>query len=108
MEGDRKRGKMEEVIRRNAAMFIEIEAGVNPLISVTKVMTDDRLKKADIFVSVLPENKEEEALNFLRRKRPEFREYLEKNMRSRIVPHIDFLIDNGEKNRQRIEELSHE
>ncbi|HRH30819.1 MAG TPA: ribosome-binding factor A [Candidatus Paceibacterota bacterium] len=105
---NRRKGKMEELIRRVAAMFIEIEATSNPLISVTRVMVDDRMKKADIFVSVLPNNKETDVVNFLHRKRPEFREYLQKNMRSRVVPHIDFLIDSGEKNRQRIEELSHE
>lgn len=108
MKQNHKKEKMEEIIRKISAVFIKNEATSNPLISVTKTLVDDKLKKAEIFVSVFPENMEKDALNFLRRKRPLLKKYLEKNIRSRVTPHLDFFIDLGEKNRQRIEELSSE
>jgi ribosome-binding factor A len=33
------------------------------------------------------------------------REFLKKNMRTKIIPFVDFAIDLGEKNRQKIDEL---
>ena len=45
-------------------------------------------------------------LAFAKRKRSEFREYLKKHSALQRLPTVDFEIDYGEKNRQRIDEIS--
>jgi len=100
--------RMPKEIGRLAASFIEREAGTDPMISVTHAESGKTLKNVTIFVSVFPDSREAEALNFLKRKRGEFREFLKKNFGAKFLPFIDFEIDLGEKNRIRIEEISNE
>ena len=63
------------------------------------------LKNITVFFSVLPEKYEEAVLNFAKRKRADFREYLKEHTVLRYLPTIDFALDLGEKNRQRIDGL---
>ncbi|MBU1046526.1 30S ribosome-binding factor RbfA [Patescibacteria group bacterium] len=100
--------KVKENIRNIIAQFLRSESNRLSLITVTRVDVSSDLKKATIFVSVLPESGEESALNFLKRRRKDARDYLRKKLSMRSIPFIDFEIDYGEKNRQRIDELSQE
>ncbi|HET8575150.1 MAG TPA: ribosome-binding factor A [Candidatus Paceibacterota bacterium] len=100
--------RKSEQIRRLAGEFIQEESSGLSLITVTRVGGDDHLRKATVFVTILPESSEEEALHFLKRKRGEFREHVKKHSRFKSIPFFDFEIDRGEKNRQRIDEISHE
>ena len=54
---------------------------------------------------MLPDEKEKLALAFVKRKRGELRAFLKKNIQIKIIPFIDIQIDQGEKNRQKIDEL---
>lgn len=105
--GDRK-VKVEEALHRLAATFIEREAERNSLITVTHIDLAPDLHNATIFISVLPDNKATDALNFCKRKMTEFKNYVKQNVNMNIVPFFDVKLDMGEKNRQRIEELSRE
>lgn len=98
--------RYEELMRTAAATFIQRESNGTSLITVTGVKTANKLKNVTVFFTVLPENKENEALDFLQRNRAEFREYLKSHSRLGRLPEIEFGIDFGEKNRQRIDELS--
>ena len=98
--------KVKENIRNLVAQFLEAESNRLSLITVTDANVSKDLKKATVFVSVLPESEEEPALNFLKRKRSDARDYLRKKLDMRSIPFLDFEIDYGEKNRQRIDELS--
>jgi ribosome-binding factor A len=100
-----KREKLGEAIREHSAMFIEREANPTSLITVTRVEVDDRLKKAIIFVTVMPESKKDEALSFLRRIRSDLHSYLRKSARIPRPPTIDIMDDVGEKHRQNIERI---
>ena len=44
-------------------------------------------------------------IDFAKRKRAEIRDYLKKKMVLKIIPFLDVKIDEGEKNRQKIDEL---
>ncbi|MFH0846223.1 MAG: ribosome-binding factor A [Patescibacteria group bacterium] len=103
-----KQDKVKENLKKLSAQFIERESNHLSLITVMDANVSIDLKRATLFVSVLPESSEESALNFLKRQRSELREYLKKKMDSRSIPFLDFEIDMGEKNRQRIDELSHD
>ncbi len=101
-----KEQKIEQLLRELAANFLNKESSGLSLITVTGVQLSDRLTKATILLSVFPEDKQDNALDFAKRKRTEFKEYVRKHARIGVVPLFDFQIDFGEKNRQRIDELS--
>ena len=104
MQGLRQQ-KVAEEIRKAAGEFIAAEANRNALITPTRVDISPDLKNAAVYVTVLPEQHEEEAVNFLRRKRSEFKSYLKKRHFKRL-PQTDFKIDYGEKNRQSLDGIN--
>ena len=99
--------KIQEVVREIVAEYINRENNKTSLITVTRVDVSPNLSSCDIYVSVFPETGEESAINFLKRKRPHVKNEIKKKMNLRKIPFIDFQIDLGEKNRQKIEEISH-
>jgi ribosome-binding factor A len=101
-----KEQKIEEHLKHLAAEFIQRESNGTSLITVTSVHMSDRLTRAHIFFTVLPDNKQEQVLDFLNRNRSEFREHIKKHSRLGRLPSVTFALDFGEKNRQRIEEIS--
>jgi ribosome-binding factor A len=94
-----------ELIKRLAATFIERESNHDALISVTRVDLTERLGHAIIYISVLPENKEQASLYFFTRNLGELRNYIKKHAPGRVLPHLSVEIDMGEKNRQRIDQI---
>lgn len=100
--------KMTEEITHLAGDFITNESNHTSLITVTKVELEKDFKKALIFVTVLPETQENAAMDFLKRQRSDFKHFVKKKSRMSRIPQFDFIIDAGEKSRQRIEEISHE
>jgi len=101
-----KRNRISEILHRLAAEFIRDNTTSTSLITVTRVELSVTGKEAKVFFTTLPESQEDTALKFLERKTPEFKMYVRDNSRIGMVPHIDFKIDYGERNRQRLDELS--
>lgn len=106
-ENERK-DKVANYIKELSAEFLSKENNKTSLITVTHADCSPDLKRATIYISVLPTSKEKTALEFAKRKRPDFRDFLKKNMATKNIPFVDFAIDLGEKNRQRIDELLRE
>lgn len=100
--------KIIEVIGHAASDFIQRESNTNSLITVTEVQLAKDFQKAVIFVTVFPDEHEISALNFLKRNLGPFREFVKEKTRLQHIPWFDFAIDGGEKNRQRIDEISRE
>ncbi|MEK9181908.1 MAG: ribosome-binding factor A [Patescibacteria group bacterium] len=100
--------KVANIIKKLAAEFLARENNKTSLLTVTSATCSPDLKRATIFFTVLPTIKEKTALEFAKRKRPELREFLKKNMPIKTIPFIDIAIDQGEKNRQKIDELLRE
>lgn len=98
--------KLKDVIREAAAEFLQREGNYTSILTVTDVSLSDRGNEATIFFTVLPDNKEKGALDFVKRKRADFRLYFKNKARMRALPYFDFEIDKGEKNRQRIDEIA--
>ena len=103
---DKKREITAEIIHRLAAKFISEEGSGASLLTVTRVELSPTGKEGKIFFTTLPESQEETALKFLERKTPEFKRYVRDESRIGFVPHMDFKIDFGERNRQRLDTLS--
>jgi len=100
--------KIANNIKELAAQFLGKENNRTSLVTVTSCTTSPDLKQATIFITVFPETKEKPALEFIKRKLKELREFLKKNMPIKIIPFLSVEIDQGEKNRQKIDELLRE
>ncbi len=97
--------KIQDELKKLAATFFEMESNATSLLTITKCEVSPDLKRAIVFLTVLPESKEKSALAFAIRNRTEFTDYMKKNSRLPRIPYIDIKIDEGEKNRQRIDDL---
>lgn len=100
--------KVANLIKELGAQFLERENNHSSLITVISCNTSPDLKHATLFISVLPDEKEKSALDFVKRKRGELRAYLKKIIKIKNIPFIEIEIDKGEKNRQKIERLLQE
>jgi ribosome-binding factor A len=97
--------KVANNIKELAAQFLSRENNRTSLITVTSTTCSPDLKKATIFITVLPDSKENDALHFIERNLGDLREFLKKNMPIKIIPFLNVELDLGEKNRQKIDEL---
>lgn len=100
----RRQNKVAEEIAHHAGVFIAREGSTQSLITVTRGDIAPDLKRISIFVSVLPKERAEEALAFLKRQRTDFHDYLKTKTALRNVPTVDFELDFGEENRQRVDD----
>lgn len=107
-ENSNRTEKVSNQIKELAAQFLGRENNRTSLITVTSANASPDLKRATIFITVLPDSKEHDALEFTKRKRADLRDFLKKNMPIKVIPFIDIEIDKGEKNRQKIDELLRE
>ena len=105
-EGNNRSEKMQEVIRKAAAEYLVREANPQSLITVTRVDMGNDGKSANIFLSVFPTTLEEQAVAFANRHRGDFGDFYKKQRRGAYPPKVEFFVDMGEKNRQRMDELS--
>lgn len=96
---------MQETVRIVAAEFLAREANRNTLITVTRAETSSDGKRVNIFISVFPDAMEEQAVKFANRNRTELSDFFKKRVKG-LPPHVEFVIDRGEKNRQRLDELT--
>lgn len=103
----RRQNKVAEEIAHHAAFFLArtIRAG-GALVTVTRADIAPNLRNVTIFVSVLPKSREAETLVSLKRLRTDLHDFLKEKTVLRDVPTVDFAIDIGEGNRQRIDELT--
>lgn len=100
--------KIKEILRDLGARFLVLNSNKSSLITVTGIEMSGDEKYATIFFTVFPESFEKTALEFAKRKRSEFKEFIKENSKLGRIPQMDFAIDLGEKNRQRIDTLLNE
>lgn len=84
--------RVQSFIKELAAEFIQRESNHLSLITVTDVIMGEGGHTAMILVSVLPSDKEKGVLEFLHRKRSEFREMFAERARHIKPPTFDFAI----------------
>lgn len=96
----------QEVLKRTASLFLQTQSNRTSLISVTRVILSPDGAYATIYVSILPNTGEQDAINFLKRQRKELKEYIKKHTKMGRIPFIEIELDLGEKNRQVLDEIS--
>lgn len=100
--------RLKDELKALGAQFLELGSNGSSLLTVTDVRLSGDQKNATILFTTLPESFEKTALEFAKRKRSEFKQFIRDKSRIPRIPHIDFEIDLGERNRQRIDELSNQ
>lgn len=100
-----RQGKVANLLQECAARFVQQEANTNPLITITRVDISPDLKRAIIFFTTIPDGKEQDALIFLKRSATNLRQYLKENAKIKRIPHLEFMLDAGERHRQHIDEV---
>ena len=97
--------RIKDVLHDLSARFLSLNGNGSSLLTVTHVELTKNEKNATILFTVFPEEFEKTALEFAKRKRSEFKEFVKENSKLGRIPQLDFEIDSGEKNRQRIDSL---
>lgn len=100
--------KYASLISKFAAEYLSLESNQDSLMTVTRTDILDRGRRAIVYFTTLPREKEIEALEFAKRRARDFRQFIMSKKSFGFAPKIDFCIDLGEHNRQRIDELSNE
>ncbi len=97
--------RINKEMKKLFAEFIERESNKSSLVTVTRCEISSDRKNIDVFFSVLPVDEEKRVLSFLKRRKWDARDYMKKRIQTRVIPYIHFKIDEGEKNRQKIDQL---
>lgn len=97
--------KVAALLTELAAKFVQQEANTDPLITITRSNVSKDYKNATVFFTTIPADREEDALNFLKRSGGDMRRFVMKHMRIKTIPHLDFMVDYGERHRQNIDVL---
>lgn len=92
-----KKDTVAREIAHAAARFIVTESNGQSLITVTHARISSDSSKATVYVSIIPESAEADALNFLKRLRAPFRDWIKKEVRLKRIPLFDFEIDQHER-----------
>lgn len=97
--------KMNRELTKLFAEFTERESNKTSLITVTRCDIAPNFKNVIVYLSVLPEDKEQQVIDFMNRRKWDARDYIKKKLETRIIPFVEFSIDYGEKNRQKIDRI---
>ncbi len=100
--------RMASLVKDIASSFLKSKGESGILISATRVGISRDFKNVTVFVSVFPENKEDDVLNSLKDKCWELRNYAKKQLKMKFLPQFKFEIDKEEKARQRMEKILNE
>lgn len=101
-----KNDRIKEELKHLAGRFLMENVNKSSLVTVTNIEMSKDAKNATIFFTVFPDNFEKTALEFAKRKRSDFKKFVREESVIARIPHIDFQIDFGEKNRQKIDLIS--
>lgn len=96
---------MTSLLSQIAAEYLNRESNGASLITVTGCTISDDFKRATIYITVLPDDKETDALNFAKRQRTDLRNFIKTKTKIGTLPFLEIEIDAGEKHRQHIDEL---
>lgn len=97
--------KVEQEVLHLVQDFFQRESSGLSMITVTRVDISANMEHGIVYITVLPESKEEAAINFAKRMRTDMRKYVMKRLPVKVIPFFEVEIDYGEKNRQHIDAL---
>jgi ribosome-binding factor A len=98
-----RREKLESLLGQELGKLIARHKESGALITITGVELSRKEESLRVFVSILPEAQEDEALGELQRRASEFRHMLLKKLSLRAIPYLQFTLDAGSKNAAAVE-----
>ena len=99
MKNDRHQ-RVASLLREMAAQYIRQETNTHPLITVTRAQVSSDYRAATIFFTTIPEDREADALIFLKRSAGDLRRLVKAKSNLKIIPHFEFTLDADERHRQ--------
>lgn len=90
--------RINELIRQELGRLIreEIELPAESLVTITKVDTTPDMKNAGIMITTFPDNLRGTILEILRKNQHKLHLLLKKNLQTKFIPNIRFIIDEQE------------
>ncbi|MDD5032776.1 MAG: 30S ribosome-binding factor RbfA [Candidatus Pacebacteria bacterium] len=105
MASEKRAGKFVSLFTKLVSEFIARRNVGNGFATITGMEFSNDLKSAKVFVSIYPEKEEKEMLVFLGKNRGKIGKYASEKTKMRFLPKLEFVLDKGEKNRQKIEKI---
>lgn len=105
MASGRRIEKLNNLLREELAEIIEreIEFPQNTLVTITKVSISSNLFDATAYLSFLGDAPKKEILEILRKNIYNIQQFLNRRLRMRPVPKIEFQFDKAEESREGVE-----
>ena len=102
--------RLNQLIKKEVAQLIlrEVEFPKDVLVTVTRAEVTPDLREGKIYVSVMPEKKEGQILDFLNRGIFLLQKKIDKRLKMRPVPKISFVEEKRTAEAGRIEEILEE
>ena len=99
--------QINQLIKTQLGQIInkEIELPDNTIITITRVKTTPDLKIAKVYLTVLPENVRGSVLEILRKNKKNLHTLLQKQIKTKFTPNLNFLIDEQEIYASQIDKL---
>lgn len=99
--------KVNQLIRKELSQIIlrEIDFPSGVLVTLTRVETAPNLSESRIYLSVMPEEKQEKAFSMLKNQIWHLQQLLNKRLRMRPIPKICFIKEKETVEAGRIEEI---
>ena len=97
---------MNELLKRELGLIIqkEVEFTKEMFLTITRVKANDSLQSAKVLITTFPPQKEEEALYVLNKNVFRIQAILNRRLKIRPIPKINFAIDKMEERAQTLEE----
>jgi len=99
--------KIQSLIQQELAKIIlrEMDFSLDLLVTITRVYVPSNLEVANVYISVLPEEKTSEVFQSLNHNIYSLQQFLNKKLRMRPVPKIQFFREKKIAEAARVEEL---
>ena len=99
--------RVNQLIKKEISLALEREGDFPPgvLVTLTRVDTSGNLIQAKVFISVFPESEFPYALKTLAKERGYIQQSLNRKLRIKPLPHLEFRNDFTEREADKIEKI---
>lgn len=98
--------KLAELYKRVATEFLQKNISApDSVLSITNVDLSEKISRLKIYFSVWPDQKERDVIKSLKDLKKALRAELGEKISTKFVPEIEFVLDESEKKRIRVEKL---
>jgi ribosome-binding factor A len=99
--------RVNQLLKKELGQIIlkEIDFPKDVLVTITRVETLPDLKESKVYISVFPENKEQEAIELLTRKIYFLQQKINRRLKMRPLPRLLFLLEEKTAEAGKIEEI---